>query len=175
MNRQQKEKFIEGLRNRLQHDQSVFLVGYKGMSVSQITRLRRQLSEKGAEFQVAKVSLVKRVAQEFPAVVGLSPYLKEQIALVFAEQEGSVVAKILHDFVKDNAQLSIVAGAVESRILMPQAIDALSKLPTREVILAQLCGTLQAPSQQFVGLLNMLILRLLFVLKKIESKKQESN
>ena len=171
MNRQEKEQAVQLLKNDFQNNPTSFVVGYQGMTVAQVLNLRRQLRSKGGTFKVAKTSLMRRVASEFSDIEGLSPYLKNQVALVFAGQESPAVAKVLCDFAKENKQLHVLAGYVDSVVLSSDAVVMLSSLPSKEILFAQVCGTLQAPIVGLVSVLNMLILRLLFVLKEIEKSK----
>lgn len=174
MNRRQKEDVIETLKHDFEKSQASFLVGYKGMNVAQVLKLRKELRKQGGSFKVAKVTLMKRVASDVPSVGKLMPYLKDQVALVFAQHESPAIAKILFDFSRENQQLVIMAGCMDSVILSKDSVKILASLPSKEVLLAQVCGTLKSPISGIVIVLNMLILRLLFVLKKIEEKKASS-
>ncbi len=171
MNRQQKEHVIEALKQNFETSQASFLVGYKGLDVAQVLKLRKQLRDQGASLKVAKVTLMKRVAHDIPSIEKLIPFFKDQIALVFAQQESPAIAKILHDFAQENKQLSILAGCMDSMILSGDTVKILASLPSKEVLLAQVCGTLKSPITGLVHILNMLILRLVLVLKQIEEKK----
>ena len=81
MNRQQKEKVVEILKNSFETSQASFLVGYKGLNVAQVLKLRKQLRSQGASFKVAKVTLMKRVAHDLPAIGDLVPFLKIKLLL----------------------------------------------------------------------------------------------
>jgi large subunit ribosomal protein L10 len=174
MNRQQKEHVVEALKHDFENSQASFLVGYKGLNVAQVFKLRKELRQQGGSFKVAKVTLMKRVANDIPAIEQLMPFLKDQVALVFAQQESSAIAKLLYNFAKENQQLMVLAGCMDSFILDKESVKILASLPSREVLLSQVCGTLKAPITGLVYVLNMLILRLVFVLKKIEEKKASS-
>lgn len=171
MNRQQKEHVVETLKHDFENNQASFLVGYKGLNVAQVLQLRKSLRQQGGSFKVAKVTLMKRVVHDIPSVEQLMPYFKDQVALVFAHQESPAIARILNDFAKENHQLTILAGCLDSKFLSKDNIKVLAHLPSKEVLLAQVCGTLKAPITGLAFVLNMLILRLAFVLKKIEEKK----
>ena len=171
MNRHDKEQVIEALRSDFAASQAAFLVGYKGMSVAQLTALRKKLRDKGGSFKVAKVTLIKRVIHDAPTIEGLMPYLKDQIGIVFVDNDAPAVAKVLQDFAKDNQQLQVVAGRLESAILGKESVDALASLPSKEVLLANVCGALNSPIVGLVGTLNMMLLKLVLTLKAIEEKK----
>jgi large subunit ribosomal protein L10 len=171
MNREEKSQVVQDIKAHLTSDSAAFLVGYKGLDVAKVTQLRRTLHAKGGSFQVAKVSLIKRAIDEVPALQELRPYLKEQIALVFAPQESPQIAKILQQFAKENEKLQLIGGCVDNKVVGKNAVIVLASLPPKEVLLAQLCGLLQSPITRFAGVLSMLTVRLLVVLKEIEQKK----
>lgn len=171
MNRTEKEAVIQLLHDSLLKNQSSFLVNYQGLSVNQMQSLRAGLREKGANLRVAKARLMKRAVDGVEGADQLMPFLKDQIAMVFS-QEAPSAAKVLYDFSKKNENLELVVGLFESNLYDAQALGRIASLPPREILLAQVCGTLKAPITKTVGLLNMLIVRLLLVLKQIEEKKQ---
>lgn len=174
MNRQEKEAIVQQLKDNFSSSSASFVVGYKGLTVAQMQALRRELHNQGGTFKVTKARLMKRAVSDLDNKAhDLTPYFKDQIGLVFVSDEIPGVAKTLHEFAKDNKALSLIAGCMDSTLLDAQGIEQIASLPSREVLLAMLVGTIQAPSRNFVGMLNMMILRLLFVLKKVEEQKQK--
>ncbi len=171
MNRQEKEKAIEQLKADFANSQASIVVDYKGLTVSQMSALRKNLRQSGASLKVAKLTLVKRALSDNAAIAALSDRLKEQLAIVFIGSESPAVAKALLEFSKKHEKLDVIAGSLQASILTKSEILELAKLPSKEVLIAQLLGTLQAPVTGLVCVLNMLVLRLLFVLKEIENKK----
>jgi len=97
--------------------------------------------------------LVQRAIEGLPGSEDLAPLLKEQIALVFAEKESSAVAKVIYNFAKENEALKIVAGYIDASVLPASMVGRIATLPSKEVLLAQLCGTLKAPMSRLVGIL----------------------
>lgn len=170
MSRQVKESIIRSLKDTLAASQASFVVDYKGLDVSNMQSLRSQLREKGGALKVAKVTLMKLAMQDVIEGEVLTPYLQEQVALVFAHQEAPEIAKVLNAFAKDE-KISLVAGCFEEKLLDKQAIRILASLPSREVLLAQVCGAMQAPTTNLVVLLNMMTTRLVWVLKQASEKK----
>lgn len=174
MNRQEKENIIETLKSSFAANQTSFLVSYKGMDVAQVTSLRKELRDKGGTFKVAKVTLIKRAVHDLPSIQGLMPFLKDQIGIVFVDKEAPAVAKVLQDFSKQNEQLHVLAGRMDETILSKDSVFVLASLPSKEVLLAKVCGSLNAPIVGLVGTLHSLLAKLLFVLKAIEEKKSAS-
>src|SRR5436190_23697897 len=108
MNRQQKELVIKELHECFKNSSSSFLVGVKGLSVKQTQLLRSGLRQKGGQLKVAKVRLIKRAVDTASFGKDLTPFLKDQIGVVFADQEPSAVAKVLYDFSKENVALDLI-------------------------------------------------------------------
>jgi large subunit ribosomal protein L10 len=115
---------------------------------------------------------MKRAVDGMSGIEDLTPYFKEQIGLVFVSDKIAEVAKILTDFSKEHQALKLVAGCVEETVVPKEKISAIASLPPREVLLAQVCGTIKAPISNFANVLNMQVLRLLWTLKQVEQKKQ---
>lgn len=172
MNRQEKAIVVEGLKKGLLSSKATFLVGYKGLNVEQVQKLRSDLRSKGGLLKVAKTRLMKRAVDGEAGVQDLAPLFKDQIGLVFAQEQFSEVAKILSDFSKENKSLNLVAGYLDTQVVGKEKIAQIASLPPKEVLLAQLCGTLNAPISGLARALNMIVLKLMFALKQIEEKKK---
>lgn len=148
----EKKAVVAEVSGKLTGAQAAMLAEYRGLSVAQMTQLRRKAHESQVYLRVVKNSLARR------AVVGTSfECLKDQMVgpLAFAVSTDPVaVAKILSEFAKDNEALVIKAGAMSGKLMTLAQIQALAVLPGREQLLAQLLGTMQAPVQKFVQTLN---------------------
>ena len=172
MNRQQKEQMVESLRDSFAQSSSSFLVDYRGLSVAQLQSLRADLRKSGGKLQVTKARLMKRAAEGLEGAQEMTPFFKNQVALVFAKDEPPVVAKSLHTFAQENESLKIVAGCLDQQLLDESGVIRMASLPSKEVLLAKLLGTLQAPIQQCVTVLNMNTMKLLWALKKVGEQKK---
>lgn len=172
MNRQEKELVVQFLKERFVQSPASFVVGYKGLTVSQMQELRSQLRKEGGLLKVAKARLLKRAVGDLEDKGAIEPYLKEQIGVVFASDEAPAVAKVLNTYAKGNKALELIMGRLDGETLDAQAVVRIASLPSKDVLRAKLCGTLQAPVSRFVFALNMQLLKLLLVLKQIEAKKK---
>lgn len=174
MNRQQKEVVVELFEKNFLTNKGTFFVNYSGLTVAQMQQLRRQLREKGGALKVAKMRLVRRALANVEGAEGLFSHCKNQVGIVFAHDSSEVsgVAKALNDFAKKNESLGLVVGCVDAQVLDKTAIVRIASLPSKEVLLAQLCGTLNAPLTSLVFGLNSMIAKLLIALKEIEKQKQ---
>ena len=172
VNRKEKEAVIASLKNEFSKSAASFLVGVKGLTVEQFQSLRTDLRKEEGRLQVAKVRLMKRALLEVKSVQQLEPYMQEQVGLVFAQKEVPGVAKALCDFSKKADALRVIVGSMDANLLDESAILTLAKLPSREILLAQVARGLQAPTANFVQILHQLLARLVYVLRQIEQKKQ---
>ena len=172
MNRQEKASLIDSLKDDFKNAQASFLVGYRCLSVPQMQELRRGIRAKGGKLRIAKNRLVKRAVGDVKAACVLDEHLKDQVGVVFAADDFTQVAKVLHDFSKDNPALSLVAGCLDSELLDKTKISRLATLPSKDLLLAQLCGTLKGPITGLANVLNVMILRLLWTLRQVGEKKQ---
>lgn len=172
MKRQAKAELIDSLKKDFSDSNASFWINYQGLSVGQLQALRVGLRGQQGSLRVAKVRLVKRAVQEMSEEMhDLLPDLKEQLGVVFSKGEPNAVAKVLYDFAKDNESLQIVVGHFEKKTIGKDEIKFLATLPPREVLLAQLCGALNAPIGNFTSILHLMIVRLLVVLKKVSEVK----
>lgn len=148
----EKKAVVTEVSEKLSGAQAALLAEYRGLTVAQMTTLRRKAYDSKVYLRVVKNTLARR------AVEGTSfKCLQDQMVgpLAFAASADPVaVAKILSEFAKDNDSLKIKAGAMSGKLMSLAQIQALAMLPGREQLLAQLLGTMQAPVQKFVQTLN---------------------
>lgn len=156
MNRAKKDEVVEQLIARLEQSPNLYLTDFTGLAVKPMTDLRRRLREAGVGYTVVKNSLVLR-AFESASVKGLENVVSGPTAVVFAGEEPVTAAKLLAQFKKDHEQLTLKAGLVEGRRLEAEEIIRLATLPSRQELLGQLAGAMQAPLQGFVGALSGLL------------------
>lgn len=173
MNRQEKAQVIDLLHDGFSNNQAAFLVNFKGLSVKQMQLLRKSLRQHGGFLKVAKARLMRRATEGIEGVDGLKDFLKEQVGLIFVEHNSPAVAKALHEFSKQNEALKVVAGFLDHQVLDKTSVIRIAQLPSRQQLLAQLCGTLNAPLTSFVGILHTMVVRPLVVLKQIADKKTD--
>ncbi|MCL4229686.1 50S ribosomal protein L10 [Candidatus Dependentiae bacterium] len=172
MNREQKAEVIGSLKKDFVENRAAFLVGVQSLTVAQMQTLRKELRTKGSFLRIAKARLMKIAVSEIPGAQELNPYFKEQVGLVFASDHFTEVAKVLTNFSKEHQALRLVVGYVETAVIPQEKIKVIAQLPSREVLLAQVCGTLKAPISNLVGVLNMQMTRVVMALKQIGEKKQ---
>ncbi|MBU2754192.1 50S ribosomal protein L10 [Acidithiobacillus sp. CV18-2] len=147
-----KEQVVAALQAKLANVQAMAVAEYRGLSVAQMTALRVAARKQSVHVQVVKNTLLKRALADTDFAV-MNPLLSGP--LVFAASEDPVaVAKVLTDFAKGNDKLVITGGALGAKLMDAKALQQLSKMPSREELLAKLMGTMQAPISTFVRTLN---------------------
>jgi large subunit ribosomal protein L10 len=149
VNREEKVQAVADLQARFIRANVALIASAKGLNVAKTEQLRRKLKNVGGEFKVAKNTLTRLAVQDtaFQKMEGL---LNGPTGLVFGYDDPVAVAKVLVDFAKENDKVSIKAGVLEAKVLEAEAIDQLAKMPSKEVLIAQLLGLLQAPASQLL-------------------------
>jgi large subunit ribosomal protein L10 len=170
MKRDDKARVIEELTGKLQSG-SAMLVDYQGMDVAKTTELRARSREAGVDFVVAKNTLARRAA-DAAGVDGLSEYLVGPTALAFSE-DPVASAKLMAEFANQVESFSLKGGLLEgARVLGEADVVALSKLPGREQLIAQVVGGISSPLTGLVTVLNNTIQGLVVALDQIAEQKQ---
>ncbi len=162
---QEKIAALEDLKSRLSGVKTVVLTEYRGLTVQQLSDLRKQLRAVSAEYKVVKNRLA-RLAVKSSRLEGLSPHLSGPTGVVLSKEDPVAVAKALHTFARTNQALAIKAGFVEGQVLPPAELKALADLPARETLRAQIVGALNGPLAQLVGLLQAPQRDLVYVLEQ---------
>ncbi len=172
MDRQQKEAVVSDFRDNFLKSNAAFLVGYKGLNVSQIQSLRKDLRSGGGCFKIAKARLMKIATKEIDGINGFRDNLKDQIGLVFASDEVPTIAKKLVEFAKSNEDLRIISAFFESKVLTKEQVDNLAALPSKDVLLSMIMNLLQAPASGVARITHQIIARLLYMIKQVPLKKE---
>lgn len=143
-----KSALVEEIAAKLKEAQSAVVVEYRGLSVAEVTELRRNLRAEDVEFKVYKNSLVRRATEE-TGYEGLNAQLTGPNAIAFGNSDAVAPARVLAKFAKDHDALVIKAAVVEGKLLDVDEVKEISKLPNREGMYSMLLGMLQAPVSKF--------------------------
>ena len=173
MNREEKEKFVADLHDRLERAQGTFLVHYQGLNVEAINRLRSELRKIDTEFRVVKNRLLKLASQKTDTGL-IKDQMQGPLAITLTYDDVVAPTKALINFAKDFGQLKIKVGQISGKVVDTDAIKRLAELPGRDVLLAQTLSVIQTVPESFVRVLSGVILKMLNVLKAIEQQKLES-
>lgn len=170
MPRQDKLELVQELREDIEGASALILTDYRGLTVKEITALRRKLREAGADFRVVKNTLFRLAAGELTER-GLGQLLMGPTAVAFVHNEPIAPAKAIVGFAHEHKALSIKGGFIEGYLYSADQIQALSKVPPREVLLAQMIGSIQLPVSNLVGTLQSLISNLVYTIQAVSDKK----
>ncbi|MFA4904602.1 MAG: 50S ribosomal protein L10 [Desulfobaccales bacterium] len=174
MRKSQKADIVQEIQETVAKSQIGILTDFKGLKVEDMTRLRRQLSDASAELRVVKNTLLRRAAADDSPLAPLLSHSTGPNALTLGFADPVAVTKVLIKFAQEKPQLVIKAGALGGQALTVKDLEALSKLPAREVLLAQLLGVMNGVPTALVSVLAAVIRGLLNVLVALKDKKAES-
>ncbi len=169
---QKKIDAVDEFRSRLQGHMLTVATQYQGITVEQVTQLRSKLREQNIEFKVYKNTLVKRVLDELN-LSAADAFISGPTAWAFSN-DPVAPSKIFKEVSKDVKVLVTNGGILEGRVISKAQVEALATMPPREVLLSQVVGTIAAPLQNLLGVLNAMPRNLVNVLDQIRKQKEES-
>jgi large subunit ribosomal protein L10 len=158
------------LKQKLGQARVAVLTDYRGLTVSQLQDLRGRLRAQEVEYRVVKNTLARRAAVE-AGHEGFQDLLNGPVAIAFGYGELSAPAKVLGEFTRQTRlKLDIVGGLVEGRVMNADQVRQIADLPSREVLIAQLLGTLQSPVAQLVATIQAPVQQLVGLLEAYRDK-----
>jgi large subunit ribosomal protein L10 len=167
----EKHASVAELKEKLGNVKGAVLADYRGLNVADATKLRRTLREAGVEFRVVKNTMTRIAANEV-GIQGLDTYLEGPTAIAFGFDDPVAAAKVLAEFAKGNKNLVIKAGIVEGKVVDEAGVKALAALPPREVLIAKMLGSMQAPITGLVNVLQGNIRNLVYALEAVRKQKE---
>jgi large subunit ribosomal protein L10 len=173
MAKKEKELLVEQLSEKLKNNNGVVVTEYQGLTVAEITELRNKLRVQKCEYKVVK-NTFSRKALEKIGLNEFAKYFEGPIAIAIENGDPVEASKILVDFAKEHEKLKLKAGVMGAKTLTVADIKAIATLPPREVLLAQVLGTLQSPITGFVNVLNAVLVNFVSTLDQIRKQKEEN-
>jgi large subunit ribosomal protein L10 len=167
----QKEKQVIEIKEKLEKSKSVVLYDYRGLTVEEVTGLRNEFRKAGVEYRVIKNSLMVR-AVGMLGIEGMDDYLKGPSAFAFGYDDPVAPAKVLNEFIKKAKKTEIKAGIVEGKVIDAEGVKALANLPSKEVLIAQMLGSMNAPITGMVSVLSGTLRKLVYALDRIKETKE---
>ena len=153
MNKETKQQVVAELHDKLLRAKAVFLADFRGMNVGKATELRNELRKAAVEYKVVKNTLLVLASRDTDKE-SLQPHFAGPTAVALSYDDPVAAAKVLSKFAKEQqATFKLKAGVLTGKPIAVSDIQALADLPSREVLLAKLLGTIQAPTANFVGVL----------------------
>jgi large subunit ribosomal protein L10 len=170
VNRSEKAAIIERIKARVAAAPFAVVADFKGMTVEELTRLRVKVREAGGELHVVKNTLA-RIAFTGSPHESLKEVFKENSAAALGFKDPVAVAGALSEFARTSKLFRLRRGSLQGKLMTAAQVEELAKLPSREVLLGRVLGTMNAVPSNFVSLLANMIRPLVYALKAIEEKK----
>lgn len=170
---EQKQAVVSEIAAQLSNAQAVIVAEYRGLDVASVTELRAKARQSGVYLRVLKNTLVRRAVKGTPF-----ERLGQQMVgpLMYGIAQDPVAgAKVLADFAKGNERLVIKGGAMPSNLMSPADVGALAALPSREQLLTNLVGTMQAPMAKLVRTLNEVPAKFARTLAALHAQKEKAD
>ena len=148
-----KQPIVDKIAEEIKDAQSVVLVDYRGLTVAQDTELRKKLRDAGVTYKVYKNTMI-RFAAKGTAFEALEPNLEGPTALAVSKEDATAPARVLAEFAKKADKLELKGGVVEGTYYDAKAINVIASIPSREVLLGRLLGSMQSPIANFARVIN---------------------
>jgi large subunit ribosomal protein L10 len=162
---------IGELKRKIDASRDFIFAEYRGLTVEQISALRKQLREKNAEFHVIKNNFARIAFEELGFPKAIEPVLVGPTGVAFARADSNEVTKLMLEFGKEVPALKVKAGLVDKGFYSQAQMDAYSKLPGKKALISMLMSAMNGPMQNLVYVLNAIPTKLVRTLKAIEEKK----
>lgn len=168
---EQKQMVVNEIYQKIDQAMLVVFTDYRGLNVDEMTELRNKLRAPGVEFIVLKNTMI-RFALEKAGNAEVAAHIIGPNAVVFSNDDPVGPAKILFDFAKTHKNLEVKIGILEGQMITADKIKKLADLPPRDVLLATVLGTMQAPITSFVRVLNANLTGLVRTLDQVREQKE---
>jgi len=165
-----KENKIESIKEKLSKAQVAIVTEYKGLTVEEITKLRRELQKESGDYTVTKNTLAK-IAIKGTNFEVLSDCFKGPIALAFGYEDQVAPAKVLAKFIKDTKKGEIIAAAMDGKLLSAEEAKALAKLPSKQEIYAKMLGCVNSPASGIANSINAIMSQLTRAMAAVRDQK----
>lgn len=170
LNRSEKEQVIEELRDRFTRAKAIVFTDYRGLTVAQLSDLRRLLREGNFEYKVVKNTLAGIASEGTSVAVGKDSF-KGPIGIAISYDEPVLAVKKVLEFARKNDKLKVKVGLVEGALCSADELKAVADLPPKQVLLAILAATFQAPLTKMACLLNATLSQFEYALEALKNKK----
>ena len=173
-----KEAIVAELKEQMSSAKGAVFTSYRGLNVSQDTKLRKELREAGVTYRVVKNTMTRIAAKDL-GLDGIAEHLEGTTAFAFSKDDAVAPAKIICGFIKKNKLeepgiLTVKVGLVEGKAITADEVKALASLPSREELIAKLLGSMNAPIANTVGVLQGVLRKAVYVLDAIRVQKESA-
>jgi large subunit ribosomal protein L10 len=170
MNKTERQDTVESLTEQFKASPNIYVTDFSGLNVLRLTEFRRRLRAAGVSYVVVKNTLAQR-ALAANSVTALDDHLAGPTGLVLAGRDPIAAAKVLSDFVREFEKPTIKIGLIDGRPVTAEQVKRLASLPSRDVLLSQLAGAMQAPMAQLAGVLNGVLYQMVGALEALRAQR----
>jgi large subunit ribosomal protein L10 len=171
LKKEEKGQVIEELKERFSEAKAVILTDYKGMTVAELSELRRLLRGGGVDYRVVKNTLARIASQDTPISVAKGAF-KGPVAVAIGYKDPVMTAKKVIEFSKKNEKLKLSGGVIEGKLYTAHEVKAIAALPPREVLLSMLAGAFQAPASKLAAALSATVSSFAYALSALKTKRE---
>lgn len=172
----QKQERVTTLTDQLSRAQVAVIADYRGLTVKEMTSLRRKIQEAGGDYTVAKNTLIRRALSEAEDMPAIDDMLEGPTALLLGYEDPVSPVKALMDYLKENKkELDVRGGILEGRSVNQDELKQIATLPSREEMVAKLMGSMQSPAQGVAITLSGVARNLVQVLEAVRKQKEENS
>lgn len=172
----QKQERITQLKDQLERSQLAVISDYRGLTVKEMTSLRRKVQDAGGDYTVAKNTLIRRALKDTEGMPEIDSMLEGPTALLLGYGDPVGPIKALMDFLKENKkELDVRGGILEGRQVGSDELKKISTLPSREELVSKLMGSMQSPAQGVVITLSGVARNLAYVLEAVRKQKEQNS
>ena len=165
-----KKTVVAEIKEKFQQAHSAVLLDYRGLTVAEVTELRNLCRAQGVEYVVLKNTMIELAVKEL-GITGLDEHLKGPTAVAFGHKDPASPAKILSDFIKKTKKMELKCAVIDKQTLDAAGAQALADLPPKEVLIAKMMGSLNAPITNFVGVLSATLRSLVYAIEAVRKQK----
>ena len=169
-NREAKIALVEEIKNKIKSAKSIAFVDYRGINSSEDTKMRKAFRQAGADYKVYKNRLML-IALNDLGITGCEKFLEGTTAVAFSNSDEVGAAKVLVDTINETKKMEIKFGILNVNVVDAKAVEALAKLPSKDVLIAKLLGMLKAPATGLVSVLSAPARGLAVALNAVAEKK----
>lgn len=174
--KEKKQQTVAELRDLFDRAQVAIVTDYRGLTVKEITDLRRRLQKVGGDLTVSKNTLIDLVTRDMDSWKAMEPFLAGPTALAIGFDDAVAAAKVVSDFAKEKRKVTIEirGGVMEGNPLTADAVKDLASMPSKEVLLGRLLGSLQSPAQKLASALSGGARNLVYAIDAVRREKESA-
>lgn len=172
LNREEKQQAISGLKEKFEAAKGLVITDYKGLTVAEMNELRDTLRSASIEYRVVKNTLARIASADTPVAAARDSFTGP-VGVAIGYDDAVAVAKAVLEFAKKNDKLKVTSGVIEGELCAADKLQSIAKLPSREVLLSMIAGSLQAPASKMARLLSATVTQMGYAMNALREKRAE--